>query len=328
VTDAPPDYARRAAASYLRELLLRPGRYRRIWEQHAVRIRPGEINQLAVAQAISQHLWDHPRAAGPSDVVAHQLKDTVSRALSGRLLSRQALAQFIDTFGFTGQEQERLWRLWSGSRAISVLAGDRVLSPESFAAVTKVMGPRQHQTLSLHDHVSVGPDGRLASTRTIQVIEAIAEGVDHLPYLYDTSVGTLETGPGCGELSGSLYRISDGIFGVDIPLAKTLALGETLTLEYTTSYHYPGHLADPQERQVRRAAMRRLENLGLRVQFHPDMLPAAVWWAVWDGVDGDIIEQDEAGLDRTHSAHRFLRSLEKAVAGFHWEWPARAGNVP
>ena len=57
-----------------------------------------------------------------------------------------------------------------------------------------------------------------------------------------------------------------------------------------------------------------------RVEFHPDMLPQTLWWAVWDGVDGDVVEQDEVTLDREHSAHRFLRSLEKAVAGFHWRW--------
>ena len=113
MTDAPSEFGRRAAASYLRELLLRPGRYRRVWEQHAVRLRPGAINQLAVAEAVAQHLWNHPRAAGPSDVVAHQLKDTVARALTGSLVSRSALQLLIDTFGLTGQEQERLWRLWS-----------------------------------------------------------------------------------------------------------------------------------------------------------------------------------------------------------------------
>ncbi|MEP7022909.1 MAG: hypothetical protein ABJB47_03675, partial [Actinomycetota bacterium] len=297
MTDAPPEFGRRAAASYLRELLLRPGRYRRTWEQHAMRVRPGVVNHLAVAEAIAQHLWQHPRAGGTSDVVAHQLKDTVSRALSGRLLSRSALSQFIEVFGFTGQEQERLWRLWAGSRAISVLAGESALPSATFDAVAKVMGPWRHQTLSMHDHVYVTMDGRLGSTRSLQVIEATADGVAHLPYLYDTNTTTLETGQGCGELSGSLYRISEGVYGIDIPLSRSLALGETHTLEYWTSYHYPGNLSDPQECQFRRAAMRRLENFDLRVEFHPASLPEAVWWAVWDGVDGPIIEQDEVALD-------------------------------
>ncbi|MGD0687555.1 MAG: hypothetical protein ABSA03_20850, partial [Streptosporangiaceae bacterium] len=185
---------RQAAAGYLRELLLRPGRYRRIWEQHAIRVRLGEINQLAVAEALARHLWNYPRATGDADLVAHQLKDTVSRSLAGRLLSRRALSLFIDAFGFSDQEQGRLWRLWEGSAAISVLTGDRAMPSDSFAEVAAVLGPRRHQTLSLHDHVYVGPDGRLAYTRTLQVVEAIADGLDSIPYLYDTNTTTLETG--------------------------------------------------------------------------------------------------------------------------------------
>jgi hypothetical protein len=58
----------------------------------------------------------------------------------------------------------------------------------------------------------------------------------------------------------------------------------------------------------------------LRVEFHPGRLPAGVWWASWDGVDGDIIKQEAVGLDRQHSAHRYLRFIEKTVAGFYWRW--------
>jgi len=312
---------RQAAASYLRELLLRPGRYRRIWEQHAIRVRLGEINQLAVAEALARHLWSYPSASGDADVVAHQLKDTVARSLSGSVLSRRALSLFIDAFGFADQEQDRLWRLWEGSAAISVLTGDRAMPSDSFAEVAAVLGPRRHQTLSLHDHVYVGFDGRLASTRTLQVVEAIVDGLDRIPYLYDTNATTLETGQGCGEPTGSLYRISEGVYATGIPLIKSLALGETLTLEYWTSYHYPGNFLDPRERQFRRAALRRLENLDLRVEFHPGMLPETVWWAVWDGLDGEIAEQEPVTLDGQHSAHRYLRSLDNAVVGFHWAWP-------
>jgi hypothetical protein len=312
---------RPAAASYLRELLLRPGRYRRIWEQHAIRVRLGEINQLAVAEALARHLWNYPRDGGDADVVAHQLKDTVSRSLNGRLLSRRALSLFIDVFGFSDQEQGRLWRLWEGSAAISVLTGDRAMPSDSFAEVAAVLGPRRHQTLSLHDHVYVGFDGRVASTRTLQVVEAIADGLDRIPYIYDTNATTLETGQGCGEPAGSPYRISEGVYATDIPLIKSLALGETLTLEYWTSYHYPGNFLDPRECQFRRAALRRLDNLDLRVEFHPGRLPEAVWWAVWDGLDGEIAEQQPVTLDGQHSVHRYLRSLDNAVVGFHWSWP-------
>jgi hypothetical protein len=52
------------------------------------------------------------------------------------------------------------------------------------------------------------------------------------------------------------------------------------------------------------------------------MVPACVWWAVWDGVEGDIIEREPAVLGSQHEAHRYLRAVEKAVVGFCWSWRA------
>ena len=128
MSDPPSAAGRRAAASYLHELLQRPGAYRRLWEQHVVRARPGEITQLAVAEVLARYLWSYPRVPGDADVLPHQLKDTVSRALSGRLLSRSALSLFIEAFGLSGQEADRLWRLWEGSGTISVLSGTRAVT--------------------------------------------------------------------------------------------------------------------------------------------------------------------------------------------------------
>jgi hypothetical protein len=320
VTEPPSAAGRRAASRYLGELLLRPGRYRRLWEKFAERTRPGEINQLAVAEALAHYLWDFPRSASDADVLPRQLKDTVARALSGRLLSRTTLSLFIDAFGVTDDEAQRLWRLWQGSGTISVLSGPRAMQPDKMAEVAAVLGPRRHQTVSLHDHVHVGADGRLARTRTMQVVEAVADGLDRIPYLYDTNVLTLEVGQGCAQPSGPLYQIQEDVFVVDIPLAKPLAVGETLTLEYWTTYHYPGHLDDPQECEFRRATIGRLENFDMRVQFHPDKVPAAIWWSVWDGVDGAAIENELVTPDPQFSVHRYLRFLERTVVGFHWSW--------
>jgi hypothetical protein len=322
VTDAPAGGGRRAAAAYLRELLAEQGRYRRLWEQHAVRSRAGEINQLAVAELLARHLWNHPRVAGDQDVLARQLKDTVSRALSGTVLSRPTLALFIDAFGISGAHADRLWRLWEGSGRISVLFGQRAMGSKTETELRSVLGPRRHQTVSMHDHVYVGSDGRVARTRTLQVIEAIADGLDRIPYLYDTNALTLDVGQGCGEVSGELYQISEGVYASTIPLARELSAGETISLEYLTTYRYPGNLNDPHEREFRRAVMRRLENLDIRVEFHPDMLPARICWAVWDGVNGDMVEREQVPLGSQYEVHRYLRSVEKAVVGFRWSWQA------
>ncbi len=311
---------RRAAAAYLRELLLRPGPYRRVWEQHVVRARPGEVSQLAVAEALARHLWSNPRDPGDEDANAQRLKDTVSRALTGRLLSRPTLELFVDTFGFTPHETDHLWRLWNGSSAISVLTGSRAVPRQAEKEVGAALGPRRHQTLSLHDHVCVGADGRLERTRTLQVVEAIAADVDRIPYLYDTTALTVETGQGCRGLSGQLHQIGPGVFATEILLARSLALGETATLEYWTTYRLPGNPADPREREYRRGVLGHMENFDLRIQFHPARLPAGLWWASWDGVDGDVANRQEVTLDEQHSAHRYLRAIERTVVGFYWTW--------
>ena len=322
MTDAPPAPGRRAAARYLRELLAQQGQYRRLWEQHVVRSRPGEITQLAVADVLARHLWNHPRVAGDADVLPRQLKDTVARTLSGTLLSRPTLALFIDAFGISDAHADRLWRLWEGSGRISVLSGPRAMGSETEGELRSALGPRRHQTVSLHDHVYVGSDGRVARTRTLQVIEAIADGLDRIPYLYDTNALTLEVGQGCREVSGELFQISEGLYAATIPLARELSAGETISLEYVTTYCSPGNLNDPRWREFRRAVMRRLENFDMRVEFHPDMLPARIWWAVWDGVDGNIVEREPVALGGQYEVHRYLRSVEKTVVGFRWSWRA------
>ncbi len=322
MTDAPPAPGRSAAARHLRELLAQQGQYRRLWEQHVVRSRPGEITQLAVAEVLARHLWNHPRVAGDADVLPRQLKDTVARALSGTLLSRPTLALFIDAFGISDAHADRLWRFWEGSGRISVLSGPRAMGSETEGELRSALGPRRHQTVSLHDHVYVGSDGRVARTRTLQVIEAIADGLDRIPYLYDTNALTLEVGQGCREVSGELFQISDGLYGATIPLARELSAGETISLEYVTTYCSPGNLNDPRWREFRRAVMRRLENFDMRVEFHPDMLPARIWWAVWDGVDGNIVEREPVSLGGQYEVHRYLRSVEKTVVGFRWSWRA------
>jgi len=316
---------RQAAGRYLHELLLRPGRYRQLWESRAERTRPGAVNHLAVADVLARYLWQSPRSSGASDVLAHQLKDTVGRALSGRVLSRSTLETFIAAFRFSAQEEDRLWRLWRGSGRITVLAGPRAMRSGAAAEVADVLGPRRHQTVSLHDHVYIGADRRPARTRTLQVVEAIVDGLDSIPYLYDTNAVTLELRQGCAGPPGPFRRIADVAYVTDIPLTRSLSLGETMTLEYWTSYHYPGDPADPAEREYRRAVMGTLENFDMRVEFHPDELPVAVWWAVWDGMEGSVLEQELVTPDSQHSVHRYLRSLQRSVVGFHWSWEPPAG---
>jgi hypothetical protein len=270
------------------------------------------VNQLAVAEVLAHYLWEHPRAKGDIDVLPRQLKDTASRALSGKLLSKATLTLFDEAFGFGVPEREQLMKLWDGSAHVRVLSGPRAIRDEKASA----LGSPRLKTLSLHDHHYLGPDGRPARHRVIHVIEALTDGVDRVPYRADTNALTIETGQGFSGLAGPFYQPVAEVFVVDMLLAKPLAAGETATLEYSTSFHY----AAPPAPEFRRIVQYFVENLDIRVEFHPDKLPGNVVWAVWDGMDGPIVEREPVDLDSQFAVHRYLRLAEKTAVGFHWDW--------
>jgi hypothetical protein len=319
VPPRPEPDAQSAAAAYLRELLLRPGRYRRRWEQYAERSRRGQVNQLAVAEVLAHYLWEHPRNTGDTDVLPRQLKDTTSRVLSGRLLSKAALTLFMDAFDLSEFERDQLLKLWEGSSRVRVLTGPRAMSAELLADVSAFMGPPGHQTVSMHDHVLMGPDRQISRIRTLQVIEAQQDGVDRIPYIYDGNAISVEIGLGCGAVAAPFTSIRADVCGTHILLAKALEAGETLTLEYWTSFQHADEQV-PDETLYSRVITRTAENIDIRIEFHRDALPRQVWWSVWDGLDGDIASSQAVELDSQHSAQRYLRLAEKTVVGFRWEW--------
>jgi hypothetical protein len=310
--DSGPPAGVQAASAYIRELLLRPGRYRRTWEQYAERSRAGQVNQLAVAEVLARHLGQRPRAAGDAGVQPRQLKDTAARALSGRLLSKATLALFMDAFALGALEREQLVKLREGSAQVRVLSGPRAIGDD----MAGVLGRRQVKTLSLHDHHYLGPDGWPARHRNIHVIEAIDDDVDRIPYRADTNALTIEAGQGFSGLAGPVYQPVAELYAVDMLLARPLRAGETATLEYAASFHYSA----PPPPEFRRVVQAFVENLDIRVQFHPDRVPGTIVWAVWDGLDGPIVEREPVALDSQLAVHRYLRLAEQAAVGFHWDW--------
>jgi hypothetical protein len=137
-----------------------------------------------------------------------------------------------------------------------------------------------------------------------------------VPYRADTNALTIEVGQGFSGLAGPVYQPLAELFVVDMLLAEPLAAGETATLEYSASFHYPV----PPPPEFRRVVQSFVENLDIRVEFHPGKLPGHVVWAVWDGMDGPIIERESVNLDSQFAVHRYLRLAEKTTVGFHWDW--------
>lgn len=312
--------SRRATAEYLRQLLLKPGRYRDEWQQYVSKPRAGVINQLAVAEVVVRRSQPRDGRTSVGPIAPYQLRDLIAGALSGHQLSDESLRLLVDAFQFADHEAGRLWRLWEGSSKIAVLSGSHAVPFEAEQDVDRVIGPRRHRTLSLHDHVYVGSDCRIERARAIQVIEATEPAVDRIPFLCDTNVLTLEVGKGGEELTGTVEEIGPGLFFTEILLSRNLDIGETATLEYWISYRYPGNFQDPAECEFRRAVIRQVENLDMRVEFDSGRLPRQLWWSRWDGVEGSVTSEEPLTLDRECSAQRYVRSIEKTVCGFHWLW--------
>lgn len=109
--------ARLRAVDMLCSLLRNDPRLRAMWSEHAPSSGHG-IHQGAIAQVLADYQWavgDEPR---DNVELPRQLKDTVSRALSGKTLSRRALTLFVAAFEIDARTAERLWSTWQGSEQV------------------------------------------------------------------------------------------------------------------------------------------------------------------------------------------------------------------
>jgi hypothetical protein len=298
------------AAVHLRHLLLRD--YRGRWVRYQRdRERHGAVHQRAVTDVLRRFVDLNRAELAYREVSLDSLPQRVSRALRGETLSRATLELFIDAFAFSETDSRRLRRIHDGTDKIRMLSGPSALSPETAAAI----GPARHRTTSVHEHHCIGADGLPAWHRTQQVIEATEDGLDRYPYRCDTHAVAVEVEVG-GRLSGPLYPLGGGVFALDILLDEPLALGDETSLTYLTLFQYD----EPPPAEMRRASRQIMRNVSMRVEFHPDKIPRRVWWAVWDGMHGEIIERDECALRASRYVFKRVESIEQAVVGFTWQW--------
>jgi hypothetical protein len=289
------------AGQFLRELLRRDP-YRRQWARFGAQ-REREVHQVAVAKVLAGYLRAH------DDEYADyaQLTRRVSRALRGDVLSAPTLRLFIAAFGISPEHEAVLWRQWQGTELARVIVGG--LDPPAV--------PPPFRTILLHEYHYLGPDGRPQRHRTLRDIQALANEVTSYTYAFDTGELTVERIG--GGLPGPPYQRSAHVWAVDIALSRPLRRGDEHSLEFESAFHYAA-LPDP---CFRRMARERLENVAIRVQFHPDRLPRAVWWAQWDD-DGDPhaapVAAQPVALDAEYAVYHRLDVLERAIAGFAWEF--------
>jgi hypothetical protein len=293
--------ARLQAAQFLRELLRREP-YRRQWAAFGAQ-REREVHQVAVAKVLAGYL----RAHGDEDAGYAQLTRRVSRALRGDVLSRATLRLFIQAFGISPEHEAVLWRQWQGAELARVIVGG--LDPPD--------EPPPFRTILLHEYHYLGPDGRPQRHRTLRDIQALADEVTSYTYAFDTGELTVERIG--GGLPGPPYQRSEHVWAVDIALSRPLRRGDEHSLEFESAFRY----AAPPDPCFRRFARERLENVAIRVQFDPARLPRAVWWAQWDD-DGDPhaapVAAQPVALDAEYAVYHRLDVLERAIAGFSWEF--------
>jgi len=313
---ARPSAETAAASGFLYELLTRSGKYRALWRAKLV---SGAGAHAAIADVIAEHLAARAPAEPRQD--PERLRRRVTRALARggpeTALSSSVLEWFIEAFSIEREDADRLRFLFSGSSSIRYVRGD---AEETKLPIFDAPEAARHRTIDLREYHFLGPDGLPAVHRTDQIVEAVVDGLDRIPYLADTGMLTVDVQN--GGLPSPLYQVraSDGnvYHALDILLDRTLLRGDTAVLNYTTTFSY----AEPPETLVRRGFRRKVDSFLLLVRFHPEMVPTTVWWAEWDGVTGGrITRREKVELSPEFEAHRFLQGgAAQAVVGFCWDW--------
>lgn len=302
----------RNAGRYLRELLRTEPRYRRRWMRYH-RERERDVHQVSVAKVLAAELRASPRRHCDADITADQLVHVVSRALkpTQTVLGRETLQLFISAFGMDDEHASLLWRQWQGDDPARVVTGQ--LPPPSGRRV--VAGP--YETISLREYHYVGQGGHPLRHRTVRDIRSLVDGLSRYRYCFDTS--EVRVTRVSGGQPGALFQRFESVWAVDIALPRTLNVGDEHSLELETSFR----CQKPADACVRQVAHRRLENLVMRVEFHPGRLPRKVFWTEWLDYREprtQIVQEELVDLDAEHAADRRLDVLDRAVAGFRWEF--------
>ena len=301
----------RQAGMYLHELLRTTYHDRWAKAELALRGRADKVNQAATARVLAAYLWDNPRRPDDREVDPEQLKDLVSRALSGKLLARRTLQLFIDAFDMAARDVAALWRQYEGTELARAISGE-LPKFEGAHAPTPL-----YETILLEESHLLGQDGRPSRNRTVQHIRALSDGFAVHRYSFDTNEADVERVH--GGTPSEPYQLRGSIWAVDLRLPRVLKTGDTASMEYVTRFHYSYDAAP----NFRRVAHQRCENVALRVEFDPSRLPRQVWWAEWKDYrapDDVVLYQEPVALDSENAVSHFLESVEHAVVGFMWEF--------
>ncbi|MFH9427147.1 hypothetical protein ACH4JZ_02550 [Streptomyces sp. NPDC017615] len=290
----------------LREILAAHPEYRRRWQAEAKRTQE-DLHQAAVAKVITHYLWDCGELS--EDVPSRSLKDRVSRALNGSVMSAETLRWFIEAFEMDENHREDLW----GTTCFVENDPGRGIA-YTLRSRRPMVKPQRHRTISLFERYSVGPTRSLTGRRTYHTIRAMEDGVDAYFFNHEPWASGVEVLQG-GAL-GERCTYGNGLTGIDIVLSESLRRMQTTTLEYRVEFPSDRHNAT----EVRRPVLARAENVDMAVEFVSDELPRRLWWCIWDDhLEGSAVWEQSLAL-KGRAARMSTPFVEETVVGFRWEW--------
>jgi hypothetical protein len=295
-----------ATCALLKTLLTDDPTYRRRWRARSDRS-SGLLNQAAVAKVIELHLWDLGDLSETDNSIARTLKDRVSRALTGKVLSPETLTWIIDAFDMTQSDKDRLWEIFSGKE----IPGSEI--SHTLRRRREMLRRQCHRTVNLVERYTVNDLGYLTSRHTMHTIRAIEDGVDM--YIFNHESQTSSVHVIYGGNAGTRHEYGNGLCGTEIDLIRVLMKDDTIGLEYYTNFDKEkAHL-----NEVRRAAFARVENIDIAVRFQ-NSVPRQAWMCVWDDhLDGNPVDERQVEIING-SIREFVRSIEETVIGFRWTW--------
>ncbi len=287
----------------LNQLLTSRTAYIERWLPHAKRT-GGPVNQSAIARVFDIYMFESGEEDFPSSRV---LKDRISRALSGSVLTPQTLNWFIGAFHMTEGDAARLRETLKGSAPPPGISN-------TLRTETKLARRQRHRTISLMERYVFGPAGTLSTRHTRQMIRAVEDGVESYIFNHEPEVQAIDVLQG-GRL-GRRFEYGEGLKGVEILLETPLDTSQVAALEYDATFRESP--ASPT--QVRRAAYARAEQFSLTVQFSESRKPREAWWCVWDDHFAHLPLEERPVSLRENSLVNYLPYLEQAVVGFRWGW--------
>jgi hypothetical protein len=301
----------RETGRLLQSLLLERAEYRNRWRRYEKREPTrGKINQAAVAQVIAHHLWESGDRSESDSALPRELKDRVRRALAGDLITAETLGWFIEAFGMSPDDAERLRCLRFAGRA---RGEDPIVG--TLHAAQFVPLPQRHRTLAVFERRVIDQNMRAVAHRSTRALTACEDGVDSYPCRLIPSARDVRLLQGGHTYVVRAFEESTPI--LEIKLNRALRAGETAYLEYEVEFDRESRI----QAEYRRVAHAPTENLSIVVQFHPQCPPRRIWRTVWDDYhQGNILRQVPVTLDRDCCVDWFIPYLENAAAGFSWTW--------